>query len=340
MAERASLKRQNTLVNRVPAFLALFLATACVGEDPKDQTVTIKTVTAPIVWQTPIFDQNVSRFGLSTDAPQMLLVSFEQSGLKLFDIDGAEVTPKFGSFFPTGLSGGVISKFDDTSLRLFFGSEDKADRISIFAYGNGLEAPTRLQLEPEISGGIAGVCSAPSDTDGSIAKLGYWTKLDNATLVLGEVRTSTDNKLTFIETERLHHEKYITSCALDGDTAVTGGGFGLQFNTKDSEAQSFDIPGVPVEMSYLESEDLNLVAMTFSGGSVYVASDDGKMGGVSFKAGISSKVPDEVSSVSLSSVGSVGGLPTGFLAAQSKTPTGTQIIYTDLQNLKNQLAEE
>lgn len=337
MAERASLKRPGTLVNRVPAIIAFFLLASCVQENTKDQSVTIKSVTASIVWQTPTFDETPLGFALSPDAPSLLMVSFEQSGLKVFDVDGADVSPEFAPFFPGSLSDGILADFDGSALRLFFATDSSVDKLSVFAYADGLKSPTRLLIDPEIKGGLDGVCVSPSDTTGSIARLGYWTKLDNTTLVVGEIRSASDGKLSFIETERVRHGKYLTSCALDGDMIATGGGFGLQFLERGEDPTVFDIPGVPVELAYLQLDGDKIAAFTLSGGDVYVANTTGTLAAVSFRPGLSSNQPDRFGSLALSRQGNVGGLPQGYLAGESISSGGTQIVYVDLKALADQL---
>jgi hypothetical protein len=339
MTERASLKRPDTLVNRVPAIMALFLAASCVQDSTKDQSVTIRNVTAPIIWQTPTFDGPIRGFSLSADGAPWILVSFEQTGLKVLDIDGADVSPKHGPFFPDSLSDGVVANFDGAPLRLFFGAEKTSDTIAIFAFADGLESPTRISLEPAITGSVQGVCVDDIKAEGSIAKLGYWTQLDNTTLVVGEVRNTQDNKLTFIETDRVRHDKYLTSCALDADMVVTGGGFGLQFRSGGDDPQMFDIPGVPVELAYIDQSGGGIAAMTFSGGQVYTANTKGILGAVTFRPGISSNTPSSLGSLSFSGQNNVGGLSDGYLAVESKSARGTQIVYADLKALTEQLSD-
>ena len=337
MAERASLKRPKTLVNLVPAFVSIFLLSGCLGEDKSNEPVTIKNITSPIIWQTSVFDEKTDGFALSAEPPLQLMLVLERSGLHVIDIDGANVSEKSAPFFPVSISNGVNADFDGAELKLFFGADEKSDGISAFAFGDGLLNPNRVQIQSGVTTPIAGVCASPSDTDGTIARIGFWTQLDNTSLVVGELRTNPDSELQFIETERVRHEKYLTSCALDKQTIVTGGGFGVQIKTGNEEPTVLNIPGVPVSLSTLADGDESFVAMTLSGGKVYIADSRSHVGALTFKAGLSTKVPESAGTVALSGSGVVGSLPNGFLAVESILPSGTQIIYVDLENLKTQL---
>jgi hypothetical protein len=335
MAERGSLMRMKELVNRGAAIAALFLLTSCGGEEQKVEEISVQRVSSPIVWQTPIFDEEISSFSVSDENPVLILLAKKSKGIDLINVDGAEIT-ETGPHFASDLGSGVYADFGDTSLRLFPGIDEKTGNLTVYAYGSGLKAPIELALSPGVDAYVKGLCATKGDNESELMKIGYWTELDNSTLVLGSV-SSTDGELSFSETGRIRNEKYLTSCALDEDLVATGGGFGLSFKSGDEEAVTIDLPGVPVSMAALADIKDGMAAVTLSGGKVMLSDTKGNAVDVVFEAGLSSPVPDAAGDLSLSRAGTVGSLPDGFLAVESQTSKGSQIIYVDLKNLTDQL---
>lgn len=334
MAERGSLMRKNELVNRGAAITALFLLTSCGGEEQKVEEISVQSVISPIVWQTPIFDDEISSFSVSDENPVNILVAKKNKGIELINVDGAELA-EIGPHFASDLGAGVYADFGDTSLRLFPGIDEKTGNLTIYAYGDGLKAPIELALSPGVDGFVDGLCATKGSGE-ELMKVGYWTELDNSTLVLGSI-TSKNGDLGFSETGRVRNEKYLTSCALDNDLVVMGGGFGLSFKSGAEDSILIDLPGVPVSMAALSSFRNGLAAVTLSGGTVMLSDTEGHAVDVEFQAGLSSPAPEAAGELSLSTVGTVGSLPDGFLAIESQTQNGTQIIYVDLKNLTDQL---
>ncbi len=337
MAERASLKRQNTLVNRRAALATLFLLAACGGQEENVGEVRSSSVTAPIVWQTPVFGNDIAGFSLSDAAPMQILIANEESGIQLIDVDGATIG-RPGPYTASDISEAVLGSFGETQLRLFPGIDRNSGRLSLFAHGDGLVAPIDIDVENAPSDYLEGLCSGRPASDDGLMQIGFWTQLDKATLVIGEL-TNVAGALTFEETERLEFDKYLTSCAIDGDTIVAGGGFGLAFGAVSDDNPSLDVPGVPVELTVREFGDTALAALTMSGGQVYLAYPDGKIAAVQFRAGLSSASPQAVGDIAMTTLGSVGSFPNGFLAVESQTSQGSQLVYADLRELMAQFQE-
>ena len=344
MAERASLKRQIKLVNQVAAFTALFLLASCGGNEEEEvKTVTPTreaTLSAPIVWQTSVFEDGLTGFAISETSPLSLMLALDDNGLQLIDSDGAPLHPQRAPYIASALTAVKPNNEADSNLRLFFGVDKRKEQVSVYMFEDGMEAPADpvafLDGDPIISDRVGGICSANSISDEHVAKLAYWNTIENTVLVVGEVKLE-NNEFSFVETNRIPHDKYITSCSLDGNLVATGGGFGVMFNPGSSDAVLVDTPDVPVALSALSEGTAGIAAMVLSNGEAMLVDSEGKGGLLEFDSALRAEVPKSVEDISLSRSSQIGSLPNGFLALESNTTGGSQIIFVDLKKLIDQL---
>lgn len=336
MTERGSLKRQIRIVNQGAAIGLILFSAACSGGDDKDVSEAPSSLKSPIIWQTGMFDNNFSGLATVDSGTPRFLIASEGGGIRIYDADGVSLTES-GPYKTTAVGTGALTDIDGAELMIFPALSRNSDKLVTYVYGQGMLAPTEIELNAEIAGQIKGMCAAPADYTDAILNVAYWTDIDPTTLVRGRIRNEGLN-LVYDEVDRLTFDKYLTSCDMDGDTVAAGGGFGLEFRNGENDAIPVDIPGVPTQMSVLKSNDGLLAAASFSGGQVYIANGEGQYSKVDFVPGLSTEVPDEAVHLTLSENASLGSFPDGFLAIESRREGApTQIIYVDSKELADQL---
>ena len=336
MTERGSLKPQIKIVNQGAALgLILFLA-ACGSGDEKTVSEAPASIKAPIIWQTSSIDNSFSAMASLEGGMPRFLISGEAGGIRLYDADGISLT-ETGPYKTSSIGTGTVTDIDGAVLTVFPAISRNNDKIVTFVYGQGMVAPSEIELEATISGRIQGICSAPAGYADAILNIAYWTDLDPTILIRGRIRNEGLN-LIFDEVDRLSFDKYLTSCDLDEDTVAAGGGFGLEFRDGENSATPIDLPGVPTKLAVLKTQDETLAAASFSGGQVYIANDKGQFSRIEFVAGLSSEVPDEAVHIALSDNTGIGSFPDGFMAVESRREgADTQIVYVDRKALSDQL---
>ena len=334
MKERASLKRQITLVNQRAPLCAFFLLAACGNVDKQDNDTAPIAIEGKIIWQTPKFEAPIVGFSVVDTAPVEVMLANEDAGVQMIDADGAAIS-KLAPYTLSALGTGVTATFDDTTLTVFPGLTKNSGNLSLLVNGTGLEAPIELPVEGAPIATLKGICAGAPNGDGVI-QIGYWTELAPDTLVLGDI-TSTDNNFTFTETSTITEDKYITSCGIDRDLIAIGGGFGLKIYSDDSEPTLIELPGVPVSTSATQIGTGGVIATALSRDDVYLSKPDGTFGKISFVESLSARAPSTVGQVSIHTKGSIGSLSNGFLAAESISGASSQIIYLDLKALNDQL---
>ena len=337
MAERASLKRTYSLVNRVAAFSTFFILASCGSGSEKSEVSSTKNINVPIVWQTSDLPESLSGFSISDEAPVQILIGIGGE-VRLIDVDGAPVAQN-GPYGAAAFGSGVEATIEDAQLRMFPAISASNDELTLYTYGAGLVAPIELELNPGLDDKIKGLCAAPANDGSALLQTAHWTALDPATLVLGEIRNE-DGTISYQRGATIPYEKYITSCDIDGDYVATGGGFGLAIQKVGEEPTMINAPGVPTHVALQAEEESAFAIMTLSGGKVMASNLDGQMASINFAPGLSSHPLEEAGALAISSVGTVGGLPNGFVAIENQKGESTQIIYSDLGLIKDALSSD
>ena len=342
MAEPASLKRMNQIVNQRAALGAILFLASCGGSEEAQVNSAPDSITTPIVWQTNTFTEDLSALAVSPSGSAVFLFAFENAGLSLVDIDGSPVSEP-APYRTNGAGTGVSTVIEGANLTLFPGISRNADKLVVFVHGEGLVAPIEIELEAEIAGSVEGVCATQSATDGAILDLAYWTTLDRETLYKGTVSAEGSN-LLYEPTGNQVFERYLTSCALTSNGTVAGGGFGVQFVASDAslsdEANIVAVPGVPVSLSAVSQGGEMFSAMALSGGRVFIANDAGNFSELEFGDALSSDSPETAGLVAFSERTDIPGFANGFLAVEShKSGEDNQLVLTDYMALIDQLKD-
>lgn len=336
MAERASLKRQIDLVNRGAALTALFLLASCSDNTSKKPDPVQKSdISAPIIWQTPRFEDNLNGFAISDMVPVRFLVASASAGISITDADGTPLGEP-GSYTASELGQGISADFGGATLRLFPGIDERSGALVLYAHGDGLLAPNDVAVSGIPTSGVAGLCSGPASVGDGLGRLAYWTTLDNSKLIIGNIVLE-DNQLTFRETASIKAAKYITSCGIDRDFVVLGGGFGLTLQAGNEEDVLVDTPAIPLSISVKAIASGGLAFAALSSNEVFIFDAEGKNARIQIQPGLSSQPPETIGQIAITSNGTVGSLPNGFLAIESELRSGSQILFLDLKTISDQL---
>ncbi len=338
MAERASLKRKNWIVNQRAAFGAILFLASCGGSEEVPVNQGPDSVSTPIVWQTERFDTGLTTLSVSPSGEAVFLVGIENVGLKLTNIDGTSISE--AAPFRNGISStGVTAQIDGTNLVLFPGVSRNGDQIVVVVHGDGLLAPIEVELSVDITGSVEGVCASRSQDDSSIMNIGYWTSVDPSSLYTGSVGAEGTN-FTFIPGETQNYDQELTGCALTDTSTVASGRFGIDIRTDGSEPVLIDMPGVPTSVSAIANGNDTNVVMAMSGGEVYVANNEGNFSRVDFQSGLSATGPENVRYLVMTQRADIPGFSSGFLAMDARGADRTsQIVIADYEDLFRQLSE-
>ncbi|MAP95077.1 MAG: hypothetical protein CMK07_09015 [Ponticaulis sp.] len=327
---------KQTNVNQAAAFgLILFLSACGGGEEEKPTSPVSSALSAPIIWQSEPLKENLGALSVTDQGEPQFLVGYESGGLELVSFDGVSLTEP-GPYRTTSLGNGTLVDVDGAELFLFPGISRSGSEIVVFVYSPGLPAPLEIELEADVSGTIEGICASASTSSPDTVNVGYWTDLDSQSLSVGTIKSEGEN-LIYEPSESLRFDKYVKSCAMVGDTKIAAGGFGISIHG-DGEPVLMSLSGVPVHMTGLLQDDALRLAMSYSGGEVYVANEEGKYAKLDIQASLSSEAPDEVKNIVMSGLSTEASFPNGFLAIEGRADGGdSRILYLDQNDIFSQL---
>ncbi len=338
MAERASLKRKNSIVNQRAAFGAILFLAACGGNEEVPVNQGPDSVSTPVVWQTERFDTGLTTLSVSPSGEAVFLVGLENEGLKFTNIDGTAISE--AAPYRNGISStGVTAQIDGTYLVLFPGVSRNSNQIVVVVHGDDLLAPIEVELDVDVTGSVEGVCASRSQGDGSIMNIGYWTSVDPTSLYTGSVGAEGTN-FTFTPGDIESYEQDLTGCALTDRATIASGRFGIDIRSEGSDPVLIDMPGVPTSVSAISDGNDTNVAMAMSGGEVYVANSEGNFSRVEFAAGLSATGPENVRYLVMTQRADIPGFSSGFLAMDARGADRTsQIVIADYEDLFRQLSD-
>lgn len=337
--EGARLKRTRGLVNAASASVAIFALSACsdAAKAPVLATPGVEELRA--VWNSLPLERAPISIALSEGAGAVMALAYDDSGVQLFDFDGAPIGA------PTDLKLRQLARgqtvFLDNARLVLFPALSQDREVLLLANGEGLISPVALPLP--LGEGIMplGICSAaPAGEPGAVMRLAYWTAAVPESLTTGNVILTEAQELVWKADTSINAGDRVTACSFDARGPVFSAG-PLVLRESDLALK----PGVlenrmrlnaPVEqLDIIQPEGGDPVALArLTTGQIYSVRGDGIISEIRVRPGISVDVPAQPTTLAAITAPRGGGYPFGVLAISGDVGTDeNRITLIDLQEL-------
>ncbi|MEO1473877.1 MAG: hypothetical protein AAFS03_08035 [Pseudomonadota bacterium] len=316
--KRWRLSAAHPVVNASVALTLTFVLSACGSSDDAapSQPASDRSETAAAapqnelraVWSTRPLDRDVRDIALSDGTGAMLAVSFEGSGLQMFNLE-AERISEIAPYSIRALADGQPATIDGADVTIFPGVNDMGE-LNAYVYGDGLVAPVALPLPFETSAGVLGLCSTPTGDAESIMRLAFWTMASPERLTVGTLSTQ-DQEFVWTPADPEQQTTPIGACAFeDGRLRVS--------DTAARASALFQRNGTSALLTLDED------------GALLAAQDGADAQEYSIRDGITITAPD--APVALAALGTAvaGGYPGGLIVIAGETTGGEhQAVFVD-----------
>ncbi len=226
MLKRPRLSATKRLVNALPILALLFLTTACgrpvetPQDNPSNQAVPEAEtgLVLPAVWSTRDLGGAISSVAVAGELGSTIAVSYRDGGLQFFNFEGDRITDK-ADLNVAALGDGRYLLLSGVAVTLFPGINRSGD-LEIYIHGGQLPEPLAYSLDIGQDGMVAGLCTAPpeTETDG-VLRLAFWMQDGAQTLLSGRV-VEIGEELVFLPDEPVEANAPISACLLE-DTGAT-----------------------------------------------------------------------------------------------------------------------
>ncbi len=321
MFKRPRLSAANRLVN-APAMLSLlFLAGACGGPEetpatqpPPEVPEVVETgLVLPAVWSTRDLGTPISNIAIAGALGSTIAVAYEDGGLQFVNLEGERMTQK-ADLDVNLLGDGRYLLLSGVAVTLFPGT-NSAGEMKLYIHGGQLPEPLVYDLAIGQAGAIAGLCTAPPDTEADgVLRLAFWTAEHPHILHSGRI-VEVGEDLVFLPDSPVAADRPITAC-LHGETGAT------VFSAPVSAA------------AILSKRGHSFTATLDNSGNLAISGDDGRSEPITVRNGITIRMP--ALPIAMAGTGDTrgGGYPGGVLVVAGEGEDGdTRVVFIDPSKL-------
>ena len=317
MFKRPRLRPASPLVN-VSLAASLIFISACSGEKaaigPETEgDATPPAITEPAkpeqlqaVWATRPLQASILDIALSGGPNPVLAAVLEDEQIQLFNLDG-ELLIDPETVGITKIGDGRTYAVNDVPLTLFPGIGTKGD-LNIYVHNSALSVPVALDLVP--NAGAVDLCSGPTETDGTLLTVGYWTETEPDKLIIGNVYEDGDS-FAWDPIDEISHGEAIGGCLL-----VAG-----QTPAIEPASQAAEMIGI--------RNGIRQVTMRRSPDGQIEKLNDASFEPISVRNGISVHTPEPITAMAALSVVQFGGYPNGVIVVGGHVEGQSQLVFVE-----------
>jgi len=194
MFKRPRLRPVRPLVNVSLAACAIFISACGSEQKPAEDETEVVAPTNPVVrpetevklqavWSTRSLSGSVVDIGISGGPNPMIAAALDEGNMQLFDLEGEQLSDP-SAVGVEAIADGQAVTLNDTRLTLFPGIGGDAE-LNIYVFSSELGRPVAIELIADAD--AAGLCAGPTETDGTLQTIAYWSKADPQTLIVGNL---------------------------------------------------------------------------------------------------------------------------------------------------------
>ena len=306
--KRPLLRASARFVNAVCGFALIFSVAACSNKkDEQDSTVIIDnepSVQLQVIWSTGPLVGPVRDIAITAGPSPLMLVAYENNQAQLFDLDGDPLIDATDLDLKA-VASGVVTRFSGLDIVLFPALESNGVP-KLVGYSSSMTTPLALAF-PDKEQPLGGICSLPSSTEDTLAKVAFWTEEEPDLIQTGDLYLEED-QILWRPSESQSSDGRQQSCFFlpSGELSVSPHAHHIKLE-------------YPNETIALHREDADIKLTEKSGDN-----------GVSFKPGVTVKAPTTVTAFTGTPKVSVGSYRDGMLVVAGSDATGeNRVTFID-----------